>query len=107
LARHLTFGHSATLVAIRELEPRNGRARPACHRGNLQLQSKTIGHGQGLESGSAEERERVYAERMPWWGRLGSEGKLGAAHQLQPPETPTTVVIDHGRSMLLHGPLMR
>ena len=65
-----------------------------------------ITHGEWLQSGPTQEREQVMGQLMGWWGGLAAQGKLEAGHQLQPPETATTVVIDHGRSMLLDRPLM-
>jgi hypothetical protein len=65
-----------------------------------------ITHGEWLQSGSQEEQQQVMEKLMGWWGRLAAEGKLKDGNQLQPPNTATTVVIDHGRSMLLDRPLM-
>jgi hypothetical protein len=65
-----------------------------------------ITHGEWLQSGSEELQQEVMATLMGWWGRLAAEGKLKDGNQLQPPHTATTVVIDHGQSMLLDRPLM-
>ena len=65
-----------------------------------------ITQGEWLERGSDAERQSVMDTLMGWWGRLAAEGKLKSGAQLQPPQTATTVVIDHGRSVLLDRPLM-
>jgi len=65
-----------------------------------------ITQGEWLESGSESEQHQVMDTLMGWWGRLAAEGKLKGGNQLQPPHTATTVVIDHGQSMLLDRPLM-
>ena len=65
-----------------------------------------ITQGEWLESGSDTEQRGVMDKLMSWWGHLAAEGKLKGGAQLQAPETATTVVIDHGRSMLLDRPLM-
>ena len=62
--------------------------------------------GEWQESGPEEERERVYAQIMEWWGRLAGQGKIVEGHQLQPPDTATTVVLDGGQSTLIDGPFM-
>ena len=62
--------------------------------------------GEWQETGSEEDKQKVYAEIMEWWGRLTAEGKLGEGHQLQPPHTATTVVLDGGQSTLLDRPLL-
>jgi hypothetical protein len=65
-----------------------------------------ITQGEWLESGSEQQQQQVMATLMGWWGQLAAEGKLKDGNQLQPPHTATTVVIDHGQSMLLDRPLM-
>ena len=65
-----------------------------------------ITHGEWLASGTEQEQQQVMEKLMGWWGRLAAEGKLKGGNQLQPPQTATTVVIDHGKSMLLDRPLM-
>jgi hypothetical protein len=65
-----------------------------------------ITQGEWLESGAVQEQQQVMEKLMGWWGRLAAEGKLKGGNQLQPPHTATTVVIDHGESMLLDRPLM-
>jgi hypothetical protein len=66
-----------------------------------------ITQGEWLESGTQhQQQQQVMDGLMGWWGRLAAEGKLKGGNQLQPPHTATTVVIDHGQSMLLDRPLM-
>jgi hypothetical protein len=65
-----------------------------------------ITQGDWLENGSQQEQQRVMDKIIAWWGRLGAEGKLKGGNQLQAPHTATTVVIDHGQSMLLDRPLI-
>jgi hypothetical protein len=65
-----------------------------------------ITQGAWLESGREAEQQSVMDKLMGWWGRLAAEGKLKSGAQLQAPDTATTVVIDHGQSMLLDRPLM-
>jgi hypothetical protein len=65
-----------------------------------------ITQGEWLESGTQHEQQQVMDKVMGWWGRLAAEGKLKGGNQLQSPHTATTVVVDHGRSMLLDRPLM-
>ena len=65
-----------------------------------------ITQGEWLESGTQQQQRQVMDELMGWWGRLAAEGKLKGGNQLQPPHTATTVVVEHGQSMLLDRPLM-
>jgi len=65
-----------------------------------------ITQGEWLEHGTQSEQQQVMGTLMNWWGRLAAEGKLKDGNQLQAPQTATTVVIDHGQSMLLDRPLM-
>jgi hypothetical protein len=65
-----------------------------------------ITQGEWLENGSQQEQQQVMQKVMGWWGRLAAEGKLKSGNQLQSPLTATTVVVDHGKSMLLDRPLM-
>jgi hypothetical protein len=65
-----------------------------------------ITQGEWLESGTEHEQQRVMETLMRWWGQLAADGKLKGGNQLQSPHTATTVVVDHGQSMLLDRPLM-
>jgi hypothetical protein len=62
--------------------------------------------GEWQESGPEEERQKVFAEIADWWGRLSAEGRMVGGHQLQPPGTATTVVLEHGKSVILDRPLL-
>jgi hypothetical protein len=62
--------------------------------------------GEWQENGSEADREKIFAGIAEWWGRLRAEGKMVGGHQLQPPDTATTVVLERGRSVLLDRPLM-
>ena len=62
--------------------------------------------GEWQETAPAEECDRVYGQIGEWWGRLTAEGKLVGGHQLQPPDTATTVVLERGKSILVDRPLM-
>ncbi len=52
------------------------------------------------------ERQRIYDEIGQWWGQLAGQGKIVGGHQLQPPQTATTVVFNNGRSTIVDGPFM-
>ena len=52
------------------------------------------------------ERQQLYAAVGEWWGRLASQGKIVEGYQLQPAQTATTVVLDHGASTIIDGPFM-
>jgi hypothetical protein len=62
--------------------------------------------GEWQESAPDEEKDAVFAEITQWWGRQFAQEKMTAAHQLQAPDTATTVVIERGQSMLVDRPLM-
>jgi hypothetical protein len=62
--------------------------------------------GEWQESGTEEEKGRIFAAITEWWGRQVAEGRMVGGNQLQPPETATTVVIEGGKSVLLDRPLM-
>jgi hypothetical protein len=58
------------------------------------------------DSGSDEERQRIYGTIVEWWGRQAADGKIVDGLQLQPAHTATTVVLDRGSSTLVDGPFM-
>ena len=62
--------------------------------------------GEWQESGSDDEKAKIFADMMEWWTRMQAEGKIIEANQLQAPGTATTVVLDHGGSVLVDRPLM-
>lgn len=65
-----------------------------------------ITQGEWQLDGDRGEREKAFGKIVEWWSRLQAEGKMVAGHQLQPPETATTVVLERGRSTLIDRPLM-
>ena len=65
-----------------------------------------ITQGEWFANGSETEREKAMEKVTEWWGKMFSSGKMVGGHQLQPPETATTVVIERGRQTLLDRPLM-
>lgn len=62
--------------------------------------------GEWQDEASGEERAAAFAQISQWWERQFAGGKMIAAHQLQAPDTATTVVIERGQSMLVDRPLM-
>lgn len=62
--------------------------------------------GEWEDTAPAEDRGKIYAEIQKWWGGLAAQGKIVGGHQLQSPETATTVVLDGGRSQIVDGPFM-
>lgn len=63
--------------------------------------------GEWEASAPPAEQERIFAEIGAWWGRHVEEGTIVEGHQLQPPETATTVVLGSGgNSTLIDGPFM-
>ncbi|MBJ7599077.1 MAG: hypothetical protein DLM67_14005 [Candidatus Nephthysia bennettiae] len=62
--------------------------------------------GEWQEGGPEDDRETVFAQITEWWGRLRADGRMVGGHQLQPPETATTIVLERGRSMVIDRPLM-
>lgn len=53
-----------------------------------------------------DDRNRIFGEIQQWWGRLAAEGKIVEGHQLQHPDTATTVVLRGGQSTIVEGPFM-
>ncbi|MDQ6898837.1 MAG: YciI family protein [Candidatus Dormibacteraeota bacterium] len=63
--------------------------------------------GEWEDSAPAEEQQRIYAEIGEWWAKLASEGKMVGGHQLQPPHTATTLVLNARReATVVDGPFM-
>ncbi len=62
--------------------------------------------GDWQETQSPDEQKKVFEEMGRWWARMRAEGKILDAHQLQPPGTATTVVLERGRAVLIDRPLM-
>jgi hypothetical protein len=65
-----------------------------------------VTQGEWMGKATEQERATAMAQIEQWWGRMFAEGKLVGGHQLQAPDTATTVVIERGRSSILDRPLM-
>jgi hypothetical protein len=65
-----------------------------------------ITQGEWFSNGTEAERKASMDRVVEWWGRQFGSGKMIAGHQLQPPETATTVVVERGKYMLLDRPLL-
>jgi len=65
-----------------------------------------ITQGEWPANGSDAEREKSMERISEWWGKMFSTGKMIGGHQLQSPDTATTVVIERGRHTVLDRPLM-
>ena len=60
-----------------------------------------------VNSGPEDVRQRHYANIGEWWGKLAGDGKIVEGHQLQGPETATTVVLNgRGETTVHDGPFM-
>ncbi len=62
--------------------------------------------GEWQESGSPDEQQEVFGHIGQWFAKLWSDGTITEAHQLRPPETATTIVLDRGTSTLIDRPLL-
>lgn len=62
--------------------------------------------GAWQESETEEEQGKVFGELMGWFEHHLADGTIVEANQLQPPESATTVVIDHGSTSLVDRPLL-
>jgi hypothetical protein len=62
--------------------------------------------GAWQEEGSAEECAEVFEGIVGWVTKHSEDGTIVAGHQLQPPGTATTVVVEQGRSSLIDRPLL-
>ena len=65
-----------------------------------------ITQGEWYSTSTESERAESMQKIAAWWGQMFASGKMVAGHQLQSPETATTVVIERGQSTLLDRPLM-
>ena len=65
-----------------------------------------ITQGDWYANGSESERERAMKKIVDWWGEQFTSGKMVGGHQLQSPDTATTVVIERGKYTLLDRPLL-
>jgi len=57
------------------------------------------------ESLSEEKRNETFGRIGQWWGELSQKGTIVGGHQLQPPQTATTVKVHGGKSEVANGPL--
>jgi hypothetical protein len=62
--------------------------------------------GAWQEEGTEEVQAEVFGGIMQWFERRWADGTIVEAHQLQPPQTATTVVLDGGSSTLIDRPLL-
>jgi hypothetical protein len=65
-----------------------------------------ITQGEWFVKSTEAERARAMEKVVEWWGKQFASGKMVDGHQLQPPETATTVVIERGKYTLLDRPLL-
>lgn len=65
-----------------------------------------ITQGEWFVKSSEAERARAMEKVVDWWGKQFASGKMVGGHQLQPPESATTVVIERGKYTLLDRPLL-
>ena len=65
-----------------------------------------ITQGDWYANGSDAERDKAMERVVDWWGKQFASGKMVAGHQLQSPDSATTVVIERGKYTLLDRPLM-
>jgi hypothetical protein len=65
-----------------------------------------ITQGDWFANGGEAERDAAMGRVVEWWGKQFGSGKMVAGHQLEPPETATTVVMERGKHILLDRPLM-
>jgi hypothetical protein len=62
--------------------------------------------GSWQEEASEEERAAVYGQLTAWFAKHRANGTVLEAHQLMPPGTATTVVLDGESSTLVDRPLL-
>lgn len=65
-----------------------------------------ITQGSWFANGDPAERDKSMEKVVDWWGKQFASGKMVGGHQLQSPDTATTVVIERGKYTLLDRPLM-
>lgn len=65
-----------------------------------------ITQGEWFANGSDAEREKSMEKIAEWWGKMFTSGKMVGGHQLQSPDTATTVVLERGKHTVLDRPLM-
>jgi hypothetical protein len=52
-----------------------------------------------------DKRAQVFDRIGQWWGELSQKGTIVGGHQLQPPQTATTVKVHGGKAEVADGPL--
>ena len=57
------------------------------------------------ESLSEQKRAQTFDRIGQWWGELSQKGTIVGGHQLQPPQTATTVKVHGGKAEVADGPL--
>ncbi len=62
--------------------------------------------GEWEETAPEDQRQKMYADIGGWWAEHVAQGKIVEGHQLQSPDTATTVVLTRGESKLIDGPFM-
>lgn len=65
-----------------------------------------ITQGDWFANGSEAARGETMEKVVDWWGQAFASGKMVAGHQLQSPDTATTVVFERGKHVLLDRPLL-
>lgn len=65
-----------------------------------------ITQGEWFTNGTDADRETAMEKVVDWWGKMFASGKMVGGHQLQSPDTATTVVIERGKHVILDRPLM-
>ena len=60
-----------------------------------------ITQGEWFANATEGERKRSMDQVVDWWGKQFASGKMVGGHQLQPPDTATTVVIERGKYVML------
>jgi hypothetical protein len=53
-----------------------------------------------------EDRAAIFGQIGEWFAKYYADGTITEAHKLQDPPTATTVVLDHGSSILIDRPLL-
>jgi hypothetical protein len=62
--------------------------------------------GAWQESGAEAEQAETFGGIMKWFEGHWADGTIVESNQLQPPDTATTVVLDHGSSTIVDRPLL-
>ena len=65
-----------------------------------------ITQGEWFANATETERKESMDKVVEWWGKQFASGKMVGGHQLQSPDTATTVVMERGKFLLLDRPLM-